>query len=28
VKLTLRAYQPRAELLNGQYRFPGIEPAD
>jgi hypothetical protein len=28
VKLTLRAYQPRAELLRGQYRFPGIEPTD
>jgi hypothetical protein len=25
VKLTLRAYQPRAELLKGTYRFPGIE---
>ena len=25
VKLTLRAYQPRAELLDGRYRFPGIE---
>jgi hypothetical protein len=26
VKLTLRAYQPRAELLDGRYRFPGLEP--
>ena len=25
VKLTLRAYQPRAELLEERYRFPGIE---
>lgn len=25
VKLALRAYQPRAELLRGSYRYPGIE---
>ena len=28
VKLTLRAYQPRAVLLQGLYRYPGIESVD
>jgi hypothetical protein len=26
VRIILRAYQPRAELLDGHYRFPGLEP--